>query len=292
VPTTYPTNLPDSRGWAPPLELDQPVPRRCKPRGSWWIFLTIAAIFAFILLFCAGVLYLDTYKSEILKARGISVNGTVVGLHTRLDRHLNTRCYVTYRIRSSGSAATSSRTVDNTELVSSAHYQMLRIGSKVPVVFDPDDITRSALNFGDVIHQTDHWQAMRGTLALISVLTGAIITICMIPICRAYCRERCLVRWGYAVPATIVGQYQHNMSGVGRTALVYRFMDAKGTMIDGARENLPGENEWERDSAREYLARFLENPTVLVDPRNSNRNLLYPPIYVACCLPRRHAESR
>jgi hypothetical protein len=55
--------------------------------------------------------------------------------------------------------------------------------------------------------------------------------------------------------------------------------------IQGVRKGLPSQRDLKRNNFRAALASYTDNPTVLYDPDNSDKNKLYPMDFVMCVSP-------
>jgi hypothetical protein len=84
-----------------------------------------------------------------------------------------------------------------------------------------------------------------------------------------YHKQKYLIKWGRAVEATITGKKEGKI-----TITTYRFLDADGKNVEGVRKSW----NWPTNA-------FLNNPTVVYDPRNSAKNVLYRSDWVVCYLP-------
>ena len=106
----------------------------------------------------------------------------------------------------------------------------------------------------------------------------AIILIFVIPvviIVAVYLRQKHLLQWGTAAAATIIGEREYRVKYGYQAALTYQFRDAQGNHFQDVRRGIPTKSD-SRSDFLEYRARFVDNPLVLFDPKNSIRNALYP----------------
>ncbi|HZB91560.1 MAG TPA: DUF3592 domain-containing protein [Stellaceae bacterium] len=236
-----------------------------------------------------GMAYANARKQQILKTRGVTTEGRVVNLHMSYGKR--TYYYVDYRFTPllSPGAEPSTREID--ELVGEADYGMLRIGDAVPVIYDPVDLDRSALNFRDRVHKGDPFAIMPFILWSEFFVIGISCGIPLILSFRRYYKEKNLVRWGCAAPATITGEKE---TGVGRRRalrVTYTFTDAHGRTVQGVCKGFASRND-AREKFSQFRSAIGDSPTALYDPRNSTRSLLYPPTYVVCLPPHKGDQLR
>jgi hypothetical protein len=122
---------------------------------------------------------------------------------------------------------------------------------------------------------------------MIDVLIGTIITLPYYAVIGLIYREEVeLVRWGAIAPAKITDEDKISSRHGKSARLVYRFRDRDGGLGEGRRGNLPVAGPFQSHVADPLMLSIRANPLVLYDPRDSSRNLLYPPNYVAAILPR------
>ena len=94
-----------------------------------------------------------------------------------------------------------------------------------------------------------------------------------------YRRQKRLLEWGEVAAATIVSDSEYNAGRAGRkSAVTYTFADDTGRVVQGKRMGLPVKNS--RRGAM-YVEMFGD-PTVIYDPDDSAKNMLYPFAWIDC----------
>jgi hypothetical protein len=90
-------------------------------------------------------------------------------------------------------------------------------------------------------------------------------------------KQKNLIKWGRTAEAMIIDIKERVAPKGGKyTMVTYRFTDADGKIVQGEGGPLrPNLN----------LIKFTNNPTVVYDPHNSAKNLLYPADGVVCYPP-------
>jgi hypothetical protein len=257
--------------WMPPPPLSPETPRRVEANPK-------AGIYGFSLVY--GVLFvflitdLDHFRTiRSLQESGLQVTGHVVGKYmTKPGRHPPYHVVYEYVPRTSSNGAQGVLTAENA--VSGEDYQRLRIGQGVPVVYDTTDPKSVALNFKGEVYQEDPLDIAKGDMAFMAIY-APIYLVALIFLLRAYFREKRLLRFGIAAPAEITEEIESGMNENSRSRLIYRFEDGSGNWVEGIKNAVPGKYDG-RPASVSYRMCLLDNPTVLYDPRDSARNLLYP----------------
>jgi len=270
--------------WVLSKELNQPTPREVR---SHWIFKFTLVFLNITFLGLALLVLLLTYdgahKMEILKNRGVITEGVLVGTSVEHGKPPRIYYYADYRFKPQGHTESAAYINEVREPISSDIYQRLRRnGQTVPVIYDPLNFARASLNFEDRVRTSDPFAYMRSVLEvvlpMIFLLHATIMAFLLLP----YKKEKNLIKWGVAVSAMIIDEKEYYVGRVGRQmAVTYQFMDAGGKTITGVRKNLPRKND-RREDFNKFLAKAIDNPTVLYDPQNSENNMLYPPNFVVC----------
>jgi hypothetical protein len=276
--------------WTEPQELDQPVPRSA--RMNWKFILATAlasGICLGIAILLTAALYRDAHKMEVLKTRGVTTDGSVSKLIIKRSKAAK-YYFADYSFKPLVDSGAQVPPYHGTEQVYVGLFNDLRAGLPVPVIYDPSNPDVSALNFGDRVHTTDPFGIMAFELKIALAPLGLALVFILTMIIGRYYKEKYLVQWGNTAPATITDNEEEQIiRGVPKTTAIYRFRDAHGNFVRGARHNLPSANDVQsgyfQGSYRRALARVIDNPTVLYDPRNSDDNLLYPPTFLTCCPP-------
>ena len=68
---------------------------------------------------------------------------------------------------------------------------------------------------------------------------------------------------------------EYRLKGARLAKVTYQFVDNAGTLVQGVQKNLPVKDD-PRSNFVEHRMRVLGNRTVLFDPRNSKKSILYP----------------
>ncbi len=103
-----------------------------------------------------------------------------------------------------------------------------------------------------------------------------------------YYKEKKLLKFGYATAANIISEIEYDdinsRKFMQATSIAYSFADIEGNLIAGKRDRLPRRRTTNEESLN-LLAKITNNPTVLYDPKDSSKNMLYPGYYADCLLP-------
>jgi hypothetical protein len=134
-------------GWTKSAKFAQSTPRRTRGNKTFRFLLIFpAAIYLTIMVFSVvPTSYPLLHKMEILKARGISTEATILYLHEICGRK-RCRFDAGYEFRTPPGNGFLYKTIQEINVYD---YLALRIGETVPIVYDPTDLSRSALNFED-----------------------------------------------------------------------------------------------------------------------------------------------
>lgn len=119
-------------------------------------------------------------------------------------------------------------------------------------------------------------EVVRSVLAMTFAMTIIPTCIVVAMFLRIYYREKHLIRWGSVAAATILDETNGPRSSL---RIHYCFNDANDRTVKGVRKT---DN---RPQFQRSRARLLDNPTVLYDPQNTTRNMLYPAGFVICSAP-------
>jgi hypothetical protein len=280
--------------WKAPRELTLSVPRVVGASKYFKLTFTIwTSVFAFMaalmIIIGGGISYIEYHKLEILKERGIKIEGVVVDLFRRRGGY-----EIAYRFSPSGisEAQSSGLSSDycqrgicqNTSPIDENDYKKLAIGAKVPVIYSPEISYEGYLYFRDgfQVNPSGGLIPLAIMLCIIVALYAALMGfIQLLP----YYRDKHLIKWGRATEATITETQGVN----GSIKAVYQFMDADGYILEGVQYVYPSSLQsryWWWPPSYLPAGDNLDNPTVVYDPRNSAKNLLYPSCWAVCYPPR------
>lgn len=275
--------------WSLPRELDQPFPRAVGRAASvTWDLVGLVFSLVFFTAIIMGGAYLFGLRLEVLKTRGVLTEGRVVGLYIGHGR-FGPLYTVDYAFASRPSPQARAALNRAAQTVSERDYRLLHPGEAVPVIYDPADPDWAKLDLHDSVRKSDPFADLPAIFVLELVAIGLGFArgprFGFYGVLAGYIREKRLLRWGRAAPAEIVEKRDVRFPWPG-TALVYRFTDADGKVVDGVCNGLPS-RVFKIAGAGARLASMTANPTVIYDPRNSARNMLYPAAYVVCLPPPR-----
>jgi hypothetical protein len=261
-------------GWAAPAELDQPLPRIVK-RRSVFTFLVLSQIGGFLIFVAlmGGTFGMSFYKMQVLKERGVQAAGTVTNLSTSNAGKGQTNYNVTYTY-----PLVPKPIYTATDQLDAQNFNQLHVGDAVPIAYDPTYPPRSLLNFNDIVFARDNVHSLTVPFMVVplSLLCTLIVTLIFT---RTYLKEKRLLQWGKTAVATIVSDTEYNAGRAGRKAAVaYTFVDETGSVVRSERKGLPRKD---RRQDAVYKVMF-ENPTVLFDPSDSSKNMLYPLAFADC----------
>jgi hypothetical protein len=257
-----------------PAELAQPLPRIVKRRSAFtFLILSQTAGFLIFVALMGGTFGMSFYKMQVLKERGVQAAGTVTNLSTSNAGKGRTNYNVTYAyplVPKPAYTATDQLDVQN--------FDQLRVGDAVPIAYDPTYPPRSLLTFNNIVFARDNVRSLTVPFAIlpISLLCTLVVTLIFT---RTYLKEKRLLQWGKAAVATIISDTEYNAGRAGRKAAVaYTFVDETGSVVQGERKGLPRKDR-RQDAAYKEM---FENPTVLYDPSDSSKNMLYPFAFADC----------
>ena len=261
-------------GWTVPAELDQPLPRPVK-RRSVFTFLVISQAFGFFLFVAVfgGMFGTSFYKMQVLKEHGVQGVGAVTSLYTSSGGKGRTDYNVTYVYPIDPKPAYTA-----TDQLDVQNFNQLHVGDAVPIAYDPAYPQRSLLNFNDIVFARDNVRTLMLPLMIIPfALLGTLVVVLIF--IRDYRRQKNLLQWGKTAVATIVSDTEYNAGKAGRKAAVaYTFTDESGQIVQGKRKGLPVKDRRQDAMYKE----MFEDPTVLYDPEDSSKNMLYPLAFVDC----------
>ena len=97
---------------------------------------------------------------------------------------------------------------------------------------------------------------------------------------RKYKYEKYILQYGEIAFASIAREYEYDSRTGMLSEVTYSFMDRSGNVVAGSRKGVPAPYS-QRDELNEIRAQILSNPTALYDPKDSSKNILYPPRFVS-----------
>jgi hypothetical protein len=274
-----------------PPELNQPFPRRVRTNGWFKVTVVVFSIFPAVGLLLLGIIYGISHDRAVLRANGAPTMGQVTDLQVEHGRDKSAYYRVSYKFQTPIEAQWSALMPNGlpnihsgSDGVSEGRYRDLQIGQAVPILYDPARPSNSGLNFSDSVNASDDTTVMLLFMVGIVVLFGGIYIVFMAVLLFPLFKERKLVQWGHVARAVIIKEEQ---IGGGRPSMTatYQFTDAQGRTVTGVQKNLPSEKKLNWPGFREFLQGVMENPVVLYDPGNSEKNMLYRAGFLVCYLP-------
>ena len=268
--------------WEMPVELQQATPRVTRVMWPYVVRLSfLTLIFLFMLLISLICSYLD-YAKYSIRQRGVHSSGVARKLYTKVShgRHGDTTTYymdysytpVSYLRADQG--AVYLRTAE----IPSADYSQIRVGDSLDVAYDQGHPDKAVAQHEIVLNEA---------LVYILLATAFFGTVWLRRI-RNHYQEKRLMRWGKVVHAKITNtQFIQGRYGTYAT-VKYEFTDGDGKIVEGKRTGIPsiGASQWLGDqkesSLKEKFAAIIDNPTVIYDPQDSSRNIIYPAASVIC----------
>jgi hypothetical protein len=220
----------------------------------------------------------DYIKGRVLKSRGVDVEGRVERLYITKGKGGSSAYHVNYMYQPREMALSRYPLARRTEAVSRDDYYSLSVGGALPVIYDPLAPESSFLNFHDTIRKNNPSKRVKFFIVITALLMffamGVVLKFFIFPALK----EKRLLGFGNVAPATIVGEEEYETKRGWRSKVSYCFVDAGGNAVSGMRKGLPSGVASSGADLAERI-QILDNPTVLYDPRNSARNILYPPLW-------------
>jgi hypothetical protein len=258
--------------WTPPAELGTTLPRRAKMAMGYIIGFTIIlglSIPVMILLFAVYFSQFENIKH--LQERGVKITGEVIDKRITPVKHGKVY-HIDYQFNVQGD---SNHDQSGSGMVSDVIYGLIKIGYRVPVVYDPMRPDRSVLNIDNSLDHIDSFDTFRALFILVFIVTIP-AAIAMILLWFSYRKEKRLVEWGTVASAEVLGEREVRSRNGRVSTLTYQFRDHSGNLIQSERKYVPTKDATDTYSTEERRCIF-ENLTVLYDPYDSASNILYPP---------------
>ena len=266
-------------------ELQQPLPRHVREDPAWRMLLAlVAAVFwgpAGLILF---LLFLDSHSIAHLKATGKDTVAVVTSMRSDQIRSKERQYNLGY-IFVPQTRTSLSRSYTGNASLSASEFSALTVGDTLAVTYDPGSPSNSRLRSeldGGWAHPYARFFRVAEVTLLVLVLSTALSAAY---VRRQYVWERRLVQWGSLAPAIIVAERDVIIAKTRRTRVTYQFRDTSGLLVTGTRSDLPSQKELRDGYEHPYYSAVTDNPIVLHDPRDSSRNLLYPPAMMRCIKP-------
>jgi hypothetical protein len=249
--------------WTLPIGLSPSGPR--KVRTALALKLKVAAA---ALIFLVPTVLSPVPESvvaperQILRERGVDATAQVMKAYTTslsggMIYHLQ------YRFSRDGSPRSY---VSIDDEVPSNIFVQCPVGRPIPIIYDPLDAGRAAINFYDVVRHPASRSWLRAVLYRVLTISPFILGMAALLLWR-HPDNRRLLQWGTAVPARVVSEEEIRTRYGSYSKVTYVFKDGFGLPLS-------------RDTRRgftEYRKLVLDNPTVLFQWNDSTINTLYPP---------------
>jgi len=247
--------------WVMPAPLAKPPPREVRMSGvSKGLSIVFGLVLGLPLVIVLTTWAATAHREAILAQRGVMITGAVTKLHIVDGKGRSYR--TTYSYTPPELSQNHSRSVSTEINVSVRDYYHLWVGEPIEVVYDPRKPDRSLLKSDLDSHRS------ATLLRLPVVIWVMIVGLPIGPFALFYFiyrREKHLLQWGKAAPATIIGKVEYSTKAGRQVRVTYTFVDDDGVTVQGKRGGIPARG-----------ARVLHNPTAVFDPSNSERNTLYP----------------
>jgi len=257
--------------WTPPAELGTNLPRHARMTMMTKVaFAAIPTVLIPVMILLPLLLFYQFENIKTLQERGVEIMGEVTD--KRITSTKNGKVYhIDYHFKISGR---SGDYVSGSDTVPDTSYGLVEIGYSVPIVYDPMRSEKSMLNINNSLYRQNSGDTLWAFILLVLTLLIP-VGIATILLSNNCLKQKKLVEWGKVAPAKILGEKKVRTRQGRVSTIIYQFEDDAGNLIRGMRNNVPAKEASLRDSI-ETRRRIFENPTVLYDPRNSARNILYP----------------
>ena len=261
--------------WVIPAPLTRPVPRKVA-MSEQALILTAVIVGVFGLLFIAliGISISGEFELRGLEKRGVEVSGTVVGLAPAVtgQGRNDHGPLLDYTYEPPEYALKPDRVIHAEKQVSQALFQTLTAGARIPLVYDPLHPEHSQMESFIAAHRLGQTPpTLSPSLLLITLIPIGLLFTAL----QGHFREKRLLRWGKAAKATIIGEFEYTVKRRPMAKVIYSFEDERGVVRQGEMGGLPARDDPSEPFFHERQ-RFLANPIVVYDPRDSRRHMLYP----------------
>jgi len=249
--------------------------RQNTPRRVVMNFYCRGLVFLFLLFFCtvSGLaLYVGgkkDYKNYVLKKYGVDVVGIVAGFRVESSKN-GPRYFIDYSFiypTGLGKSVAEKMATEQIDLIKS---DQLVVGTKIDIVYDSKDADISSVDVSGVRGSTDNFRYFKEMLLLVVIFPGIPGLVVAGWFFRRFWDEKRILKYGDCAVASIVNQRQYYIKGdVKGNEVAYEFVDAAGRRVSGSRKAFGS-------------GKVGQVQTVVYDPADSNRHVLYPPDYAVC----------
>jgi len=264
----------ERRDWSQPSLLTREPPRKVAMTGLWvgmmWL---ISILFGLPVIVFAAAILGEEHELKTLETRGVDISGTVVRLQPAVTGrgrgdHVP---LVGYSYEPKELAGKPDRVIHGERGAAPSEYRTLRPGGMIPLVYDPKHPEQAELKSRVEAHRLGkETPAFPRGLLLFAVIPAGILSYMF----WNHLQEKRLLRWGKAARATIIGEVGYQARGKW-SRIIFTFQDESGNTVRGEKAGLARGDDPRPDFVQ-HRQSFLANPTVVYDPRNSARNMLYP----------------
>lgn len=265
-----------------PAELVQPLPRYVQADGTCKVMIILATSFFWTV---AGLvllmLFLGSHSVARLKATGVNTVAVITNTKVSVPPRGGGHVYIASYIFVPQTKTNLSGSYIGQASLSASAFSALAAGDTVVVTYDPHSPSYSKLKSELDVRWAHPYAifflAVEAVVPALGFLTAATLLYAR----RQYLWQRKLVQWGSVASAVITSEREVNSGRVRKARVTYEFCDQDGKLVTGQRSGLPTKKERDAGYIPAYAA-VMDNPTVLYDPDDSSRNLLYPPTMVKC----------
>ncbi|MFY7958778.1 MAG: hypothetical protein ACOVVK_01770, partial [Elsteraceae bacterium] len=158
---------------------------------------------------------------------------------------------------------------------------MIFVGGSVKILYYQNKPTISRININDKFQNNPNFTKEGFLFFFVSsfiLFPGIVSFLCVFPFYgRAY-REKRILRVGRAAPATLVEMKHSSLRGLPLVRLTFCFVDDAGVSVQGSYGPYVTGRSGDPTAASAW-ERTLSSLTVVYDPKDSRKNLLYPAHY-------------
>jgi hypothetical protein len=259
--------------WKPPAELDIPLPRpvRMTALFKWTLALLVTPLFP-VLFLIPAMTASDYITHKLLLQRGINIDAELAGHYVTQGTHGRNVYHVDFKFTPNENYRFGF--VNSSSILPEEIYNFIIRYPKIPIVYDPERPERIETNINGSFYH-DHTVEIVVVGALLELFFIAVVFIPAMWVRYKCHSEKELLSNGETAPATIVGERESHWTRRPSSNVMYQFVDAKGVRVTGTRKYVPTASD-SRPGFPERRAQFLNNPTVLFDPNDSRKNMLFP----------------
>jgi len=259
--------------WIPPLPLTQPIPRRVRMTGDWkFNIVVISIIFGVLEGFFIGYPLALRNEAILLHSRGREISAEITNKHATFQRGSGYAYSLDYRYAPPELSQSEEPNVWAATSASASDYDELSIGQMLPIVYDPLK-PRSSLSKNQIY--ADQSISTLKPVFLIGLLIVSLYFTTFTIILSLFFKKRYFLRWGKTAAGMVTGEEEYRIKGGSLSRVTYIFKDGRGELAKGQKSGIPTA-AYNTPRLIALRGQYLENTTVLFDPKDSSRNTLYP----------------